>query len=159
VGEQGGYYNPLFTYREGDEASYFVSDEPKGRKADVAPSGAGEGRESPMASSPGGLAAEPVASATVEGELGAVRITEALRTDEHLPELASCDLTRSGASPVVITIVVSTTGPIVVSTVVEEAPKDVTEETIKSGAMTSVAPTPFGFVIVAYKRSSFFACF
>jgi len=134
-------------------------DEPEGRKADVAPSGAGEGRESPMASSPGGLAAEPVASATVEGELGAVRITEALRTDEHLPELASCDLTRSGASPVVITIVVSTTGPIVVSTVVEEAPKDVAEETIKSGAMTSVAPTPFGIVIVAYKRPSFFAYF
>jgi len=48
-GEQGDYYNPLFTYREGDEASYFVSDELEGYAADIDPSGAREGKESPMA--------------------------------------------------------------------------------------------------------------
>ena len=35
VGEQEDYYDPLFTYREGDEASYFISDEPEGRVVDV----------------------------------------------------------------------------------------------------------------------------
>ena len=93
AGEQGGYYDLLFMYREGDEASYFVSDEPEGREADVGPSSVGEGRESLIASSLGGLTTEPVASATVEEELSAVTITEALRTDEHLPEPASGDLT------------------------------------------------------------------
>ena len=44
MGEQGDYYDPLFTYREGDEASYFVSDEPEGCAADVGPSSAGEGK-------------------------------------------------------------------------------------------------------------------
>jgi len=39
----------LFTYREGDEASYFVSDELEGYAADIDPSGAREGKESPMA--------------------------------------------------------------------------------------------------------------
>ena len=67
MGEQRGYYDLMFTYREGDEASYIVFDELEGREADVSPSSAGEGRESPMASSPGELAAKPVASATVDG--------------------------------------------------------------------------------------------
>ena len=48
AGEQGDYYDPLFTYREGDEASYFISDESEGRAANVGPSGTGEGRESLM---------------------------------------------------------------------------------------------------------------
>ena len=42
VGEQGDYYDPLFTYKEGDEASYFVvSEDSRGDAADVGPSGAG----------------------------------------------------------------------------------------------------------------------
>ena len=63
TGKQGDYNDPLFTYREGDEASYFISDEPEGRATGVGPSGAGEGRESPMASSSRGLVSEHVASA------------------------------------------------------------------------------------------------
>ena len=64
--EQGDYYNPLFTYREGHEASYFVvSDEFEGCEADAGPSGAGEDKKSPMASSSRELVAEPVVS---EGE-------------------------------------------------------------------------------------------
>ena len=52
VGEQGDYYDPLFTYKEGDEASYFViSDESEVGTADVGPSSAGEGKKYPMASS------------------------------------------------------------------------------------------------------------
>ena len=150
VGEQGDYYDLLFTYREGDEASYFVSDEPEGRAADVGPSGAGEGKESPMVPSSRGMVAKPVASATVEGEQSAATITEALRTDELLNESASGDLAETGASPV--TAGVSTTEPVEVSTTVEGAPKDIAEETIKSGAMTTVASTPFDNAIVTCKR-------
>jgi len=51
VEEQEDYYDPLFTYREGDEASYFIFDEPEGCTANIGPSGAGEGNKSPMASS------------------------------------------------------------------------------------------------------------
>jgi len=108
-----------------------------------------------MASSPGGLAREPMESVMVEEEPGTVTITEALRTDENLPEPASSDLVGSGASPVVVTIGVSATEPIIVSTAVEEAPEDIDEETIKSEAMTTVAPTLFGNIIVAYKRPCF----
>ena len=104
-----------------------------------------------MASSPGGLAREPMESVMVEEEPGTVTITEALRTDENLPEPASSDLVGSGASPVVVTIGVSATEPIIVSIVVEEAPKDVAEETIKFRVITTIAPTPFGNIIVACK--------
>ena len=45
AGKQEDYYDPLFTYREHDEASYFISDEPEGRAADIDPSGAGEGKK------------------------------------------------------------------------------------------------------------------
>jgi len=46
------YYDPLFTYKEGDETSYFVvSEDSGGDAADVGPSGAGISKESPMASS------------------------------------------------------------------------------------------------------------
>ena len=52
AGEQGDYYDPLFTYKEGDEASYFViSGDSEGDAADVGPSGVGASKESPMASS------------------------------------------------------------------------------------------------------------
>ena len=52
VGEQGDYYDPLFTYKEGDEASYFVVLEDSGSDAaNVGPSGAGTSKGSPMASS------------------------------------------------------------------------------------------------------------
>ena len=61
-GEQGDYYDLLFTYSEGDEASYFVSDEPEGCAIDVGPSRAGEDKESPMASSSRELVVEPMAS-------------------------------------------------------------------------------------------------
>ena len=54
-------------YREGDKANYFVSSEPEGCASDVGPSGADEGRESPMVSSLRGLVAEPMAIAMVEG--------------------------------------------------------------------------------------------
>ena len=121
----------MFTYREGDEAGYFVSDEPGDHAADVGPSGAGKGRESLMVSSSRGLVTEPVASATVEGESGAAIITEALRTDELLPEPASSDLAKTDASPV--TVGVSATEPVEVSTAVEGAPKDITAKMISLG--------------------------
>ena len=39
---KGEHYDPLFTYREGDEDSYFaISEESGGNVADVGPSGAG----------------------------------------------------------------------------------------------------------------------
>ena len=147
--EQGDYYDPLFTYREGDEASYFIFDELEGHEGDVGLSDAGEGREIPMASSPGGLVAEPVASATVEEESSAIIITEAIKTDEHLSELASGELAVSGASPVVVTTGVPATKPVIVSTTIKKAFKDITEGIIKS-------PTSFGNVIVACKQPSFF---
>ena len=68
--------------------------EPEGCVADVGPSGAGKGRESPMVSSSRGLVAEPMASATVEGGTSAATVTEALRTDELLLEPSYCDLAK-----------------------------------------------------------------
>ena len=39
AGEQGEHYDPLFTYKEGNEAGYFaVSEESGGDAADVGPS-------------------------------------------------------------------------------------------------------------------------
>ena len=47
VGEHGDYYDPLFTYKEGDEASYFVASEDSGGDAaDVSPSGVGTSKRS-----------------------------------------------------------------------------------------------------------------
>jgi len=67
VGEQGDYYDPLFTYKEGDEASYSViSEDSGGDVADVGPSGAGTSKESLTASSSIGWTTEASAS---EGEL------------------------------------------------------------------------------------------
>ena len=52
AGEPGEHYDPLFTYREGDEAGYFaVSEESGGDAADVGPSGAGTSKGSPVTSS------------------------------------------------------------------------------------------------------------
>jgi len=63
AGEQGEHYDPLFTYREGDEASYFaVSEESGGDAADVGPSGAGTSKGSPVASSSFGWITEGSAS-------------------------------------------------------------------------------------------------
>jgi len=63
AGEQGEHYDPLFTYREGDEASYFtVSEESGGDAADVGPSGAGTSKGRPMASSSFGWTSEGSAS-------------------------------------------------------------------------------------------------
>ena len=63
AGEQGEHYDPLFTYREGDEAGYFaVSEEFGGDAADVGPSGAGTSKGSPMASSSFGWTTEGSAS-------------------------------------------------------------------------------------------------
>ena len=48
VGEQGDYYDPLFTYKEGDEPSYFVASEDSGGDAaDVGPSVLGPQKEVP----------------------------------------------------------------------------------------------------------------
>ena len=48
VGEQGDYYDPLFTYKEGDEASYFVVSKDSGGDAiDVGPVGVGPQKEVP----------------------------------------------------------------------------------------------------------------
>ena len=102
-----------------------------------------------MASSSRGLVAEPVASVTVEGEPDVATITEALRTNDHLPGLASGNLAESDAS--LVTAGVSVTEPITISTGVEGAPKDIADETIKSGAMTTMALTPFDNAIVACK--------
>jgi len=50
--EQGNTYDPLFTYKEGDKASYFVvSEDSRGDTADVGPSGTGTSKGSLMASS------------------------------------------------------------------------------------------------------------
>ena len=63
----GDYYDPLFTYKEGDEASYFVvSEDSGGDAADVGPSGVGTSKGSPLASSSMGWTTEGSAS---EGEL------------------------------------------------------------------------------------------
>jgi len=48
VGEQGDYYDPLFTYKEGNEASYFVVlEDSEGDEADIGPSGVGTSKGSP----------------------------------------------------------------------------------------------------------------
>ena len=61
--EQGDSYDPLFTYKEGDEASYFVfSEDSKGDAADISPSGARTSKGSPMASSSIGWTTEASAS-------------------------------------------------------------------------------------------------
>ena len=52
TGERGEHYDLLFTYREGDEASYFaVLEESGSDAADVGPSGAGTSKGSPLPSS------------------------------------------------------------------------------------------------------------
>ena len=59
VGEQGEHYDPLFTYKEGDEAGYFaVSEGSGGDVADVGPSGAGTSKGSSEASSSFGWTTE-----------------------------------------------------------------------------------------------------
>ena len=61
AGEHKDYYDPLFTYREGDEASYFViSEDSEGGAADVGPSSVGAEKESLTASGSGEQFAEPV---------------------------------------------------------------------------------------------------
>ena len=61
--EQEEHYDPLFTYREGDEAGYFaVLKESEGNAADVGPSGAGTSKGSPAASSSFGWTTEGSAS-------------------------------------------------------------------------------------------------
>ena len=85
TGEQGGYYDPLFTYKEGDEASRFIiSEDSEGDAVDVGHSGDGASKESPMTSSSIGWTTEPSAS---EGGLD-VPVMEAVRMDEVLPEVA-----------------------------------------------------------------------
>ena len=91
---------------------------------------------------------EPVTSAKVEGASGATIVTEALRTDELLPELASGDLVKTGAS--FATFGVSSMEPVEVSTTVEGAPKDIVEEEI--GAMSIMTSASFGNAIVICKR-------
>ena len=66
VKEHGEHYDPLFTYKEGDEAGYFaISNESGGNAADVGPSGAGTSKGSSEASSSFGWTTEGSAS---EGE-------------------------------------------------------------------------------------------
>ena len=63
VGEQGEHYDPLFTYKEGDEAGYFaILEESGGDAADVGPLGAGTSKGSPEASSSFGWTTEGSAS-------------------------------------------------------------------------------------------------
>jgi len=63
VREQGEYYDPLFTYKEGGEAGCFaVSEESGGDAADVGPSGAGASKGSPVMSSSFGWSTEGSAS-------------------------------------------------------------------------------------------------
>jgi len=102
-----------------------------------------------MVSSSRGLVTEPVAGAIVEGEPGAAIITEALCTDELLPDIASGDLGETGASPV--TARVSATKPVEVSIAVKGAPKNIAKEMIKFGAMTIMTPTPSGNAIETYR--------
>ena len=61
--EHGDSYDPLFNYKEGDEASYFVvSEDSRGDAADVGPSGVRTSKESPVASSSLGWTTEALAS-------------------------------------------------------------------------------------------------
>jgi len=63
VGEEGKHYDLLFTYKEGDEAGYFVISEESGDDAaDVGPSGAGTSKGSPKVSSSFGWTTEGSAS-------------------------------------------------------------------------------------------------
>ena len=79
TGEQGDYYDPLFTYREGDKASYFVtSEDSEGDVADVGPSGVGALKESLRTSSSRGWVIEPSVS---KGEPD-ILVMETVRTDE-----------------------------------------------------------------------------
>ena len=74
IGEQGEHYDPLFTYKEGDEAGFFaVSEESGDDAADVCPSGAGTSKGSPTASSSFGWTTEGSVS---EGE-PAIRVDSA----------------------------------------------------------------------------------
>ena len=107
-----------------------------------------------MVSSSRGLVVEPMASAIVEGGPGSATVTEPLRTDELLSEPASDDLTKTGASPVIVGV--SAIEPIEVSTAVKGALKDIAEETIKSGAMTTVTSTTSGNAILTYKQPLLF---
>ena len=121
----------MFTYREGDEANYFViSDKSEGGAVDTGPSGAGEDKESPMASSSREQFPKPAAS---EGESDIAPATEVPRTDEALPK------TASGAS--LGTARVSSMERIGVSTAVEGAPEDIIDETV--GAMFILTSAPF----------------
>jgi len=64
--EQGEHYDPLFIYKEGDEAGYFaVSEESGGDAANAGPSGVGTSKGSPEASNSFGWTTEGSAS---EGE-------------------------------------------------------------------------------------------
>ena len=84
AGKQGDYYDPLFTYQKGDEASYFVvSEDSEGDAAGIGPSGVGVSKESPMTSSSRGWFIEPSAN---EGEPD-IPVMEAARIDEILPEV------------------------------------------------------------------------
>ena len=128
----------MFTYKEGDEASYFViSDESEGGTADVGPSDAGGDKESPMASSSREWVTEPTAS---EGRPD-IPAMEAFMIGEVLPKIAS------GASPA--TARVSSMEPIGVSTAVEGAPEDIVVEVV--GAMSVMTSTPLGNIIVTCK--------
>ena len=63
VGEQGEHYDPLFTYKEGDEARYFaVSEGSEDGVAGVGPSGVGTSKGSFEASSSFGWTTEDSAS-------------------------------------------------------------------------------------------------
>ena len=63
VREQGEHYDPLFTYKEGDEAGYFVVSEESGDDAaDVGPLGARTSKGSSEASSSFGWTTEGSAS-------------------------------------------------------------------------------------------------
>jgi len=95
AGEQGGYYDSLFTYRESNETSYFViSENSEGGAAGVGPFGVSTLKESPMASSSKGCVTD---SSATEGEMD-ILVMEAVMTDEVLPEVAS------GASPTTVRV-------------------------------------------------------
>jgi len=85
------------------------------------------------------LVAEPVAS---KRESDITPATEALKTDEVFPEIAS------GASPA--TVAVSSMEPIEVSTAIEGAPEDIVEEAV--GAMSVMTSAPLGNIIVICRR-------
>ena len=117
----------MFTYLEGDEASYFViSEDSEGDAADVGPSGVGALKESLRTSSSRGWVTEPSVS---KGEPDILAM-EAVRTDEILPEIAS------GASPA--TTKVSSMEPTGVSVAIEGVPRDTVVETVEAvSLMTS----------------------